>query len=81
MDEAEREQVFSWFVRGDEAVQRQIPGTGLGLNIVSTIVAAHGGEVTVDSTPGEGTTFQVLLPHRGRHRPTGVRRTAPASNA
>lgn len=64
-DEAEREQVFSWFVRGDEAVQRHIPGTGLGLNIVSGIVAAHGGEVTVDSTPGKGSTFQVTLPHGG----------------
>ena len=65
MDEAEREQVFSWFVRGDEAARRHISGTGLGLNIVSTIVAAHGGEVTLDSTPGEGSTFQVMLPHGG----------------
>lgn len=30
MDEAEREHVFSWFVRGDEAARRHIPGTGLG---------------------------------------------------
>jgi len=30
---------------------------------VRTIVVAHGGEVTVDSTPGEGSTFQVTLPH------------------
>ena len=65
MDEAELEHVFSWFVRGDQAVRRQIPGTGLGLNIVSTIVAAHGGEVTVESTPGQGSTFRVSLPSSG----------------
>jgi two-component system phosphate regulon sensor histidine kinase PhoR len=65
IDEAEREQVFSWFVRGDEAARRLISGTGLGLTIVRTIVLAHGGKVTVDSTPGEGSTFQVTLPQRG----------------
>lgn len=62
LDEGEMEQVFSWFVRGEQAVKRHIPGSGLGLNIVSTIVAAHDGEVTVESTPGRGSTFQVTLP-------------------
>lgn len=65
MDEADREHVFSWFVRGDEAARRLIPGTGLGLHIVRTIVVAHGGNVTVDSTPGEGSTFHVTLPQGG----------------
>ena len=49
---AEREQVFSWFVRGDEAARRLISGTGLGLHIVRSIVIAPGGEVTVDRAPG-----------------------------
>lgn len=39
-------------------------GVGLGLAIVSKIVDEHGGRVLVDSTPGEGTVFQVWLPHR-----------------
>jgi len=60
--EAERDHVFSSFVRGDEAARRRISGTGLGLHIVRSIVVAHGGEVTVDTTPGEGSTFQVTLP-------------------
>jgi signal transduction histidine kinase len=63
--EADREHVFSWFVRGDEAAGRLISGTGLGLNIVRTIVVAHGGEVTLDSVPGKGSTFHVTLPRGG----------------
>ena len=39
-----------------------IPGTGLGLNIVSSIVAAHDGAVTVESEVGRGSTFRVTLP-------------------
>jgi two-component system phosphate regulon sensor histidine kinase PhoR len=64
IDEAEAEQMFTWFNRGAAALHRHVPGTGLGLNIVSTIVAAHGGEVTLESAPGAGSTFHVTLPHR-----------------
>ncbi len=39
-------------------------GMGLGLSISQTIVAAHGGKLTVRSTPGVGTTFRMELPHR-----------------
>lgn len=38
-------------------------GTGFGLPLASEIVAAHGGEIKIESSPGEGTTFHVIMPH------------------
>ena len=58
----EVDQVFGRFFRGGEALQQHIPGTGLGLNIVSSIVTAHGGRVTLTSELGRGSTFRVVLP-------------------
>ncbi len=54
--------LFGRFFRGTQATQRHIPGAGLGLSIVRAIVEAHGGQVTVDSAPGEGSAFTVELP-------------------
>jgi two-component system OmpR family sensor kinase len=56
------ERVFERFYRTDAARSRARGGTGLGLSIVAAITAAHGGAVEVDTAPGEGTTFRVLLP-------------------
>ncbi len=62
--------IFEPFYRGAEAQSRQIRGNGLGLSIVKGIVDAHGGRVTVDSTPGSGSTFVIHLPaHRGEASP------------
>jgi two-component system OmpR family sensor kinase len=54
--------VFERFYRVDPARSRSRGGTGLGLAIVAAIVAAHGGTVEVDTVPGQGATFRVLLP-------------------
>ncbi len=62
IDTSELGQVFSRFFRGASARRRQVPGTGLGLSIVRTIVEAHGGDVSVQSTAGIGTTVRVELP-------------------
>ena len=54
--------VFERFYRSDPSRSRLHGGAGLGLSIVSAIVAAHGGTVTATSAPGHGTTFTVRLP-------------------
>ncbi|MQY04502.1 sensor histidine kinase [Actinomadura macrotermitis] len=58
------ERVFERFYRADRARSREDgpgTGTGLGLSIVAALVAAHEGKVEVDSTPGEGAVFRVVL--------------------
>jgi signal transduction histidine kinase len=54
--------LFEPFYRGREAIQQQIRGSGLGLNLVHHIIERHGGSVTVESTPGRGSRFIVHLP-------------------
>ena len=54
--------LFERFYRVDAARSRAIGGTGLGLAIVKHIVQAHDGEVSVHSTPGEGSVFTISLP-------------------
>jgi two-component system, OmpR family, phosphate regulon sensor histidine kinase PhoR len=53
--------VFERFYRVDKARSRDMGGTGLGLSIVKHIIQVHGGEVWVNSTPGEGSTFSFWL--------------------
>ncbi|MFF2778607.1 sensor histidine kinase [Streptomyces sp. NPDC058052] len=60
--------VFERFARGDASRSRQAGSTGLGLAIVRAVVAAHGGEVTVDSAPGR-TVFRVRFPVAGPAAP------------
>jgi signal transduction histidine kinase/tetratricopeptide (TPR) repeat protein len=58
----ERRAIFRKFFRGTAAATANVKGSGVGLAMVRHIVAAHGGEISVVSEPGEGSTFTILLP-------------------
>ncbi|MCA8942958.1 MAG: PAS domain-containing protein [Planctomycetes bacterium] len=58
----DRRRVFERFYRVDSARSRDVGGTGLGLSIVRNVAVAHGGDVSVESELGKGSTFRVRLP-------------------
>jgi len=62
ISEAAQAHIFERFYRTDKARSRRLGGTGLGLSIVKSIGAAHGGQVSVQSIEGRGTTFSFAIP-------------------
>lgn len=61
----ELDRIFDQFYRVDPSRNRATGGVGLGLTIVKRLVEAHGGRLSVSSTLGQGTSFQVILPAAG----------------
>jgi two-component system, OmpR family, phosphate regulon sensor histidine kinase PhoR len=56
------ERLFERFYRVDRGRSRKLGGTGLGLAIVKHIMQAHGGSVSVESLPNQGSTFTLHIP-------------------
>lgn len=54
--------IFDQFYRGQEVQKAQIHGNGIGLSIVKSTIEAHGGRISVDSKPGQGSTFTLHFP-------------------
>ncbi len=69
--------VFERFYRADASRSRVAGGTGLGLSIVAALVAAHGGDVALDTAPGRGAVFTVRLPRSGSAVPDAGVPAAP----
>ena len=59
---AEQNKIFDKFYRVCDPLQHETKGSGLGLALVQHIVHAHGGEISVESTPGKGSKFTIALP-------------------
>jgi signal transduction histidine kinase len=59
---AEQRKIFEKFYRGEASLVHETKGSGLGLSLVEHIMEAHGGSVEVESTPGKGSTFTLVLP-------------------
>jgi two-component system sensor histidine kinase SenX3 len=68
ISDKDKERIFERFYRVDPARSRATGGTGLGLAIVKHVAASHGGEVTVWSSEGQGSTFTLRLPEAGAAR-------------
>ncbi|MGX7672668.1 sensor histidine kinase [Plantactinospora sp. DSM 117369] len=66
----DRERIFARFARAAHAPRRHAEGSGLGLAIVAAIAEAHRGTVAVDSVPGAGSTFTLVLPAGAVRPPT-----------
>jgi signal transduction histidine kinase len=67
----EQSRVFEKFARVETGLVHDVKGAGLGLSLVDMLVRAHHGRVEVSSTPGEGSTFTILLPVWDGGRGTG----------
>jgi signal transduction histidine kinase len=58
----DQRRLFSRFFRASNVSDDQVRGLGLGLYVTKAIIEAHGGKITLVSTPGTGSTFSVILP-------------------
>jgi signal transduction histidine kinase len=65
----EQSKIFEKFYRTGDPLVHNTKGSGLGLSLVRHITNAHGGNVSVESTPGKGSKFTMSLPLNGKKRP------------
>lgn len=64
MDKKHLDDIFERFHQVDKSLSRNAEGSGIGLSLVKSIVELHGGKISVESAPDEGTVFKIELPAR-----------------
>jgi signal transduction histidine kinase len=74
IDPSEQSKIFEPFYRAPQAIAAQIQGAGLGLSLVQRILEAHGGRITLRSSPGSGSEFTVHLPAASEEAPARTTR-------
>ena len=62
----ELDKIFDKFYQGRNALRQSVKGTGLGLTLVKHTVEAHGGRIFVESKTGQGSTFSITFPIKGK---------------
>ena len=62
ISEEDQKKIFTKFFRSEDPKTREVPGTGLGLNITRSLVEMQGGRIWFDSVHREGTTFHITIP-------------------
>jgi signal transduction histidine kinase len=75
----DRKRIFEKFVRVENGLVHDVRGAGLGLSLVDQIIRAHHGRIEVESTPGQGSTFTLLLPLAETPAPQGAAGAHPAT--
>ena len=58
----DKDKIFDRFYRAGDELTQSVKGSGIGLTIVKQIMIAHKGDIVVDSNPGKGSTFSIILP-------------------
>jgi|GEM_PF-1475761 len=71
------DRIFEPFWQVERGMTREVAGTGLGLGVSRILARMLGGDITVESKPGEGSSFQIRLPRRLNRRPRAVREDDP----